>query len=213
MPEKQLVKLSHTIFEPAGIAMDQDVLLYGSRLLGMHQKDSDYDLVVRATPEQVKRLRAHLATCFQNGTLQLPEGSGSIRYLGKACADIQTLIKEKRYCETMLWNSIPISLMLTSAYVECPAFNRASASMGRRCFFGKIIEDTCAPFKRSETILLTADGQQIRVLCYYKVGNLLCNGDEVSVCGNYYEVDDSRTETSATLLLGSSFTDRIVWMR
>ena len=213
MPEEELHVLKQTIFEPAGIDFDRDVLLYGSRLLGMQQPSSDFDLIVRADRDQVNRLRAHIAACFQNGILQLPESSGSIKYLGKICADIRTLIEEHRYCETMLWNNIAISMMLIPAHMDRPAFSRASTCLGRRNLFGKIVEDSLAPFKRSETVLQTVDGQQIRILCYYKVGNLLRNGDMVSVSGNYYGIDDSRTGTSGTLLLGNSFTDKIVWMK
>ena len=213
--EKELLKkLEDSLFAPAGIDLSSQVFVFGSRLLGMSRPDSDHDLIVRASADQVSKLRSRALECLRAGILQLPERSASLRYLNDAWPGPETLAESRRYCESLQYGDSQISLMFVPPEDDGPAFASEPVCLGRRRVVGTVCEDSRAPFKRSESILETPGGVYIRLLCYHKAGNLLRKGDRVAVCGNYFETAaSSGTAAEATLLLGNAAVDNIVWMK
>lgn len=218
LPEEELKLFSEIIFAPAGIAADTSVRVTCSRMLGNNTPNSDWDLAVVATPEQVIALRKHIAELIKTGVIQFSTKSKSWEYLKKAFPrakkeDGKCLIEEARYVESFIFGRYAISIMFITSFVPEPAMPEKFAVIGRTSVCGYVVDAKCAPYKRSESIIRTLNNELLRLICYHKVGNILKEGDFVSVSGVLCEHQDVALKgCKKTLVLGSSFTDKIVWM-
>lgn len=206
--------LRDQIFGAAGIDCTKHVFLTCSRLLNIHSQSSDYDLVVYAAPQQIEKLRDIIFGLIENNAISFTQNSGSLKLLNEIFIRNRSVFTEKRYCETFSIGQAKFSLMyahseeIQQGADQIYALDRSARLSGRKVLSGRIICAENAPYKRSESIILTDANEEIRILCYHKAGTLLKEGDRVSVCGNLYtKGKDSRR----TLLLSTLSTDKIVW--
>ena len=210
--------LDHHVFGPCGLQCARSVRLMCSRMLGMHTDDSDYDLLVSASPDRVAAVRRAVADAVEAGVFRIPAESGSLRLLASLHPtsrkeEPRPLYSSGRYAETFVVGSARFSFMFVEPGVVPWAFPFEARPLGRTAIAGIVADASRTPFKRSEALLVRENGERIRLLCYHKGGNLLKEEDSISATGLLYgHKPEGRFGCDRTLLLLSLDTDRIVWL-
>ena len=185
----------------------------------MNGPDSDYDLVVAATPEQIGEFREVAARLHAEGAISLPWDSRSwqlicAQYPGAAKDNGRVLLDERRYTETFQIGDRRFSVMFTDPEGRMAALPESYANCGFVTLHGRLVSTRSACYKRSVSLFQTTDNRLLRVVSYAKTANLLKDGDVVSVSGLrlLHDADDVYG-CGETLLQISTMTDKIVWMR
>lgn len=211
-PQYKFIK---SLFSLADISVDTDLRLTCSRMLKVNAENSDYDFVVSAPPEKIRRFREILALKIEANEIRFPEESQSVRFLGDSLGGekssvLKRIVKERRYVETFALADVRFSVMWVPPNEEI-AFPHPQYRVSRVNLAGTIRDASYAPYKRSSCLLETNEHETVRLLCYHKVGSMLKSGDEIAVSGMRYE--NPHSESIPTLLLLNPFIDKIVWFK
>ena len=211
---------SDLLFAPAGIDTATSVSVSCSRMTGFATADSDWDLCVAATPDQIDALRARVVALADEGRVTFPDKSRSWKLLkanfpGAPADGGERIHRERRYAESFCLDGIPISFLFVhpaSGGVEY-AFPSLFTIVGRDTVCGRVVDASRAPYKRSESIVETPDHRRVRLLCYYKTANMLKAGDNISATGVLcrHGGEGILGGCEETLVLSAYAIDRIVW--
>ncbi|MDR0392321.1 MAG: hypothetical protein LBH59_10475 [Planctomycetaceae bacterium] len=193
----------------AGI--DTNQLYYtGSRPVGLQTEKSDYDIVVPATAEQIRIFRKNVKKYLLSGSIAIPANSETWKMLDKTFSGGQERIfEEDRFAETFEIDGNKISLMFVPNEPQEIVFDTEQwVCEGRRVLSGTVIEDKQVPLKRSSFTLRSDLGDNWNVIVYYKLGNLVKTGDNISLSGLALR---HKKENKLHLMLFTPAVDTIVW--
>jgi len=181
----------------AGISIDA-LRVSGSRSIGLSRRQSDWDLVVPASPAQVDDFRQLLFTALQQGKLAIPATSGTWGLLDRIFpGGTAAILEQERFIDTVAINGQSVALIFASQSthpVVSPPNNdskRHDAGNYQACY-GTVTHATCAAFKRAEFTLETGEDRHLRVTCFHKAGNLIQVGDRVALRGWMVPHSDER---------------------
>jgi cytidine deaminase len=171
------------LLESVGVDV-ASVRVTGSRAIGLEHEGSDWDLIVPLEPSEVANIRERLLGELNAGRIVIPESSGSWKALQRVFpGGINAVIKGRRFIETFRLGSGSVALIFVPREEPGPLVSERCQPVGRACLFGEVIEATQTPFKRAEYVLDTAEHGRVRVVCYYKLANLIQTGDRLAVRG------------------------------
>ncbi len=208
------------LFAPAGIDAASSVFVTCSRMTGLATADSDWDLCVAATPEQIDALRARVVALADEGRVTFPDKSRSWKLLkdsfpGAPADGGARIHAERRYAESFRLDGVPVSFLFVhpaSAGREA-AFPSAFTAVGRAAIAGRVTDASRAPYKRSESVIETVDRRRVRLLCYYKTANMLKEGDNIAATGvRCLHPDGAVLDCVETLVLSAPAVDKLVWL-
>ncbi|MDR2094771.1 MAG: hypothetical protein LBP76_04550 [Treponema sp.] len=201
-----------------GAEMDISRLRFtASRAYGLQQPDSDFDLVMEATPEQIEAFRNEAKCMLDRGEAAIPRESGTWRLFGKVFpGGTDRVIGEKRFFESLELAGQKVSILFIRL---CTQKEKRSLlydpdeweAAGRRTVCGVAAGASDAPFKRAGFSLVTPFHEEIEVASYCKLANLVKPGDHLSLGGWLL---NSKTQKGVQRLVQIlSGYDPIVWMR
>lgn len=180
-----------------GISVDA-VRVTGSRSIGLSRQQSDWDLVVHASPDQVAGFRQLLFAALQQGKLAIPTTSGTWDLLDRLFPGGTTaIVKQQRFIDTVAIDGQSVALIFASASthpIVSPRDNDSEPHVagGYQAFYGTVTHATCAAFKRAEFTLQDGEDRPLRVTCFHKAGNLIQVGDRVALRGWMVPHSDER---------------------
>lgn len=211
---------SEMLFAPAGVDAGTAVSVSCSRMTGLATADSDWDLIVAATPAQIDALRARVVALAAEGRVGFPDKSRSWKLLkdsfpGAAADGGARIHAERRYAESFRLDGIPVSLLFVPPAFEPPsfAFPTPFSAEDRIAVAGRVVDASRAPYKRSESVVETFDRRRVRLLCYHKTANLLKAGDAVAATGVLCRHPEGPVlGCSETLVLSAPAVDKLVWL-
>jgi hypothetical protein len=182
----------------------------GSRLIGLQSQNSDHDIVLQATPEQADKLRKIAGKYLQQGKIAIPSVSGTWKLLDEIFpGGHKRILAENRFLETFEIEKQKFSLMLLPKESPDILYDHEQWTCeGHHVLSGKVTEADNSPFKRSTVYLRSDLGQDWEIAVYYKLGNLIKEGDRISVSG---WVLRHKQEDRRRLVLFSSATDVLTW--
>lgn len=182
-------------------------LVSGSLATGLHAgRDSDVDLVVRDAGPAVRQLRQEIARRILSGSLAVEPTSRSLELVTSIFGGAPgRLLIEGRYAESLRVAGRPVSIMYDIAGTDDPAVLPSDDAWQRGCFHGVVTEASRAAGKRSTWILDCTDGP-LHVVCYHRGGNIVREGDRVSLTG--WITGDRR---GRSLLQTALHRDTIAW--
>jgi cytidine deaminase len=197
------------LFAEAGIARD-NIRITGSRALGLQQENSDYDLVIAATTEEIRAFQALVGSALAKGRLTMPVHSGTLRLFGQIYpGGLDAVLSEGRYAGTFQSDGCRVSILyVPKVPVENFLIAPESHPLDRLTVTGTVGPDDEVYYKRSRFPLQIAGGRHVMVYAYLKTANLLRAGDVVSLSGWGLQTDDR-----IDMLLLSGHRDRILWMQ
>lgn len=212
--------LGEALFAPAGIDTASSVFVTCSRMTGLATASSDWDLCVAATPEQIDALRARVVALAAEGRVTFPDKSRSWKLLkdsfpGAPADGGARIHAEHRYAESFRLDGVPVSFLFTHPASDGHdfAFPSAFTAVGRVAISGRVVDASFAPYKRSESVVETADHRRLRLLCYHKTANLLKDGDAIAATGvRCLHPDCEILGCRETLVLSAPAIDRLVWL-
>lgn len=227
-----LEQLNQRLFLPAGIDIQQQVFTTPSPWLEQpHALAGECAIIIRAYPEKVRQLRELIMGCLQDGTFAPAYQSRSWQVINDYLPSSEKRgaaanIVSQRYCGAFTLNQRHISILFTwpedAPQAREFAFEYDAFFKERICTSGRIICDDQAAYIRGVAMLETDDHQQMRIICYHQLGNLLRNGDQVVVSGNLIWDNAQRRQTQhgieqknaprQTILMSTIATDKIVWL-
>lgn len=179
----------------------------GSRGIGLEHEGSDWDLIVPVEPSAVANIRERLVRELNAGRIVIPESSGSWKALNKVFpGGIAAIIKDRRFIETFRVGSASVALIFVPREEPSSLVSEGCQPLGRACLFGEVLEASQTPFKRAEYVLDTAEHGHVRVVCYYKLANLIQTGDRLAVRGWLVQQDGAKL-----LLQMLPMPDNIMW--
>lgn len=162
------------------------VKVTGSRSIGLARKESDWDLVVSATPNQIAQLRLEIRLALQRNDLFTPKSSGSWQLLDRIFpGGIEAILARGRFLETILIGDQSVAFIFDSGF-ESPVVGRNARPKGHGVYYGTVVVAIQAPYKRSMFSLDVGDGELLHVTCFNKAGNLVQAGDHLAVRGWAY---------------------------
>lgn len=196
-------------FHHAGVSEEQ-ICYTGSRALGLSESASDHDLVIRATPDQIRAFRERCAEALEGGELSIPSDSGTWALIDRVFpGSRRAVVDGRRFLETVNDGEHKFSLMFVppeEGRLETQGWDR----MGWTTLSGSVKDARRTAYKRACFQLLTSDGRQVEVVSYHKLANLVKVGDAVAVGG--WLVVNHRAESPYRLYQLSAAVDTIVWM-
>lgn len=183
------------------------VRVTGSRALDLQHQGSDWDLVVSASPEQIRDVRTTLGEAIARGQLQIPSTSGTWKLLDRLFpGGTNALLAEQRFIDTVRSGDTSVALIFTQHEQLKQLLNESWEPRGRVALYGTVIDDTFVAYKRSVYLLQTLSHGLVEVVCYHKAANVLRSGDTVSVRGWMIQ-----NEQSIRLIQMQPSQDNIVW--
>lgn len=183
------------------------VRVTGSRGIGLEHDGSDWDLIVPIQHGLAPGVRDRLARQMQAGRIAIPESSGSWRSLGRIFpGGIPQIVGNRRFLETFRLDDVLVALIFVPDEDVTPLVTSTSRPIGRACLHGTVADASRAIFKRAEYRLQTHEYGEVRVVCYYKLANLLQASDRVAVRGWLMEQDGEMI-----LIQTLPIPDNIVW--
>lgn len=212
--------MSDSLFSTVGIDTLKSVSVTGSRMTGIAKADSDWDLYVAATSEQINRLRTRIVVLAAEGRVTFSEKSRSWKFIkdifpGAAADGGACVHAEGRYADSFRLDGIPISLLFVHPDSEPQtfAFPSTFTTSGRAVISGRVIDASHAPYKRSESVVETSDRRRVRILCYHKMANLLKNDDRIAASGvRCLHPDREIMGCRETLVLSAPAVDKLIWL-
>ncbi len=183
------------------------VLVSGSRAIGLQGQRSDWDLVIRATPQEVARVRAVMLDRVRDGGWECPADSGTWSVLDRAFPGGRAaVISQGRFLETLSLGGVRFALMFVPLSEAVPCLDASWWPTGRAEMAGVVSEAASAAYKRAYFRLRGAGGTEFEVVSYHKLANLVREGDRVVVTGWGMQKGDARR-----LVQISSQADRVIW--
>jgi cytidine deaminase len=182
----------------------------GSRLVGLQSQNSDYDITLHVTPEQAIKLRKIAKKYLQSGNIVIPSDSGTWKLLDKIFSGgCKRILEENRFLETFEIEKQKISLMFLPKEPQDILYHHEQWTCeGHHVLSGNVIEADASLFKRSTCYLRSDLGQDWEIVVYYKLGNLIQKGDQVSLSG---WVLRHQQEDRRRFVLFSPATDVLTW--
>jgi len=164
--------------------LPETAFVSGSLTTGLHAgSGSDVDLVVRGDGPTASRARQGITRGILQGRLAAEETSRSLQLVSAIFGGRPgQLLAEGRYAESLRVGERPVSVMYALEDHSEPAVVPGDVPWERGCFHGVVTAADGAAGKRSSWHLLCDDGA-LDVVCYHRGGNLVCEGDRVSVAG------------------------------
>lgn len=156
----------------------------GSLATGLHAgSGSDVDLVVRGDGPTAWRTRQDMARGILQGKLAAEDTSRSLQLVTAIFGGRPgQLLAEARYAESLRVAERPVSVMYAlEDHVE-PAILPGDEPWDRGCFYGVVTAAARAIGKRSSWQFQCDEGS-LDVVCYHRGGNLVREGDRVSLSG------------------------------
>lgn len=196
--------------QEAGFSLDQ-VRITGSRSHGLAQKDSDWDIMVEASPDLIPPFRRYAADALRSGLASLPASSGTWKQLDRLFPGGQEgLIRERRFLETLVVRGVPAALILIppTAARYGPLFGTSVPDVRRLAVSGRVIHAEGAPWKAAQ-FQLESEETTFQIISYCKTANLVREGDQLSLCGWH---DLQGPEETPRLIQFSMERDRIRWL-
>lgn len=155
----------------------------GSRAIGLQHTGSDWDLVVPVEVKQLPLIRQRLAAAVEKGTLAVPPSSGTWRLLDRLFpGGREAALRSGRFVDTLLSGGASVAMMFVPNQPTGVCIGPDWLPSGRTVLHGKVLQASCAAYKRAEYQLEDAEGA-VAVTCYHKLANLLRAGDIISVGG------------------------------
>lgn len=195
------------LMEGAGLS-PENYFLGGSRSLSGNCSNSDFDVVVNIKGEHIHAFRNHLATAFREGILSRAEASATAKKINALVpGGYERALRELRFADTFMLQEKRYSLLFRPPEEKSLFESDAPELKERLCAFGEVGQTSEAGLKRSRFYLLQRDGSRLPIICYHRLGNLVLEGDMVSVTG--WKIKVSGQEC---LLMIDPMRDRLVWM-
>ena len=194
-------------FDAAGINVDK-IRVSGSRGHGLWRSESDWDMILAASPDQIRALRKRMTRAIEDGRLTVPKESGTWRLFGSQFpGGRETILKEGRFAETVECDGVKVVMIFVPDWQQNPVWD-ASWSMTRGIIHGVVSDQSMSGYLRASAILMSDSGDPVEFIATHKLANLLKNGDRVSAEG-WVLTNGSRTR----LLQFYRDTDSIRWHR
>jgi len=191
----------------AGIPPDR-ITVTGSRALGIATPDSDFDLLIQASPEEIEALRHSVLSLVSLGKATIPELSGTWKLLSQAFPGGATsILSQYRFAETFALGSLRVAVILTPTVTQPPVLTGKFQFLGHKAIHGKVIAAAYAPYKRATFLLRESDGREVSVYSYHKLANLVREGDKLALRG--WEVETGGRHCLIQLALHR---DNVVWL-
>ena len=184
----------------------------GSRSLQMQGKDSDWDLIVPANPEQIIAFRKSCRDAIALGKITVPETSATWGVLSQIFKlKPKDIIEQQRFSETLNFegHNVVFIFIPLNGY-EGYVFDNDWVSGGRGMVGGTVISSDLAPYKRSIFTIKSFSGKDVEVVSYHKTANLVKVGDIISLTG--WTLHSKKSLGKSRLVQMHYSTDKIVWM-
>lgn len=196
----------------AGIDIDK-IKVSGSRGLQTQINDSDWDLIVKATPGQIMEFRKSCVDGVNSGMISIPKKSDTwlmlSRILKMAPIDI---VQDRRFAETLIFEGQKVVfIFIPPDGYNSQVFNSDWIKGGRGTFAGTVIKSENAPYKRSVFMIKSFNGKEIEIISYHKTANLVKVGDKVALTG--WNLYSKNFPGKQRLIQMYHSTDRIIWMQ
>jgi len=164
--------------------LPETAFVSGSLATGLHAgSGSDVDLVVRGDRPTAWRMRQGIAGGILQGRLAAEDTSRSLQLVTAIFGGRPgQLLAEGRYAESLRVAERPVSVMYAPEDHVEPAVVPGDEPWQRGCFHGVVTAAAGALGKRSSWQLQGDEGS-LDVVCYHRGGNLVREGDRVSVAG------------------------------
>ncbi len=173
------------LLQDAGIVVAK-IRVTGSRALGIHRPDSDWDLIVPVWEEQIPQVRETLCRALERGELNIPEASNTWRRIDQLFpGGGARVVESRRFAETVQSGNSKVAMIFVEASEPAPALGPDWECVGRAVFQGVVRDSRHSAFKRAGYVLETRQGP-VHGICYHKLGNLLREGDQIVVAGWHY---------------------------
>ncbi len=175
----------------SGLTCD-DLRLTASYAAGHAGPNSDYDIIVTATPAQILSLRNQLKILYEAGRITLPTNSSTWGRLSHwTNIPPEDLMMDGRFSESFV---IPESGGLKCSLIYDPPVHiplrlTNCQDFQRETFQGRVTDAQCAMYKRACSLIATSDHKTITLLSWHKVANTLKEGDIVVISGSYDEAN------------------------
>gem|GEM_PF-1050439 len=182
----------------------------GSRALGLEQSNSDFDIFLELNTEEILRFRKTARIYLETGKASIPQESGTWRLFDKVFpGGIKRITGEERFLESMEFDGEKVSVIFTSE--ENPlVYNEGEwEPTGWHAVSGVVMEASCAPYKRACFKLVTDFRKSVEVICYYKLANMVKQGDRLSIGG--WLLNNKENESLQRLVQILPGYDPIVW--
>lgn len=194
----------------AEAGLSHSVFLGGSRALGLDLPTSDHDLIIRGSPESIRRLHSLLAENMRAGRIGVPPGSGTWRTLDRIYpGGMPAIIRDGRFAQTLSCEGRNLSLMFTTDTVCVPLHGNKASPLGHRTLAGTVATDAGVLNKRA-AFSLHAPGltsREVAVRSFHKAANLVRTGDRLALRGWLVEEDGA-----LSLLQFHPHRDNLVWL-
>jgi len=202
------------LLERAGIS--QSRLSYtASRAVGLSTDDSDFDFVLQASEDEIRKFRDEARIALSKGLASIPQTSGTWRFFEKAFSgSANAIIMSSRFAESLEFDGKKVSLIFIppEEYPRTVAFSNGEwEPLGWHSLTGEVIDDTHSPYKRSEYTILTPFREEIKVISYCKLSNLVRNGDILSVSG--WLLKNRKDKQQKRLIQITQGSEPLVWLK
>jgi len=174
------------LFQNSGIKLT-NVSLTGSRVVGLEKRDSDYDIVVKASVANIRRLqKLILKSAKDTDKIFFPvEDSNTIRLL----QTFPKFVQDRFFTTFSFMNNnneeLRCSLIFVpSMDIESPLNKVKQVDRYTiKNFTGTIIEAENVYYKRAMYRIKTDSDQKLSAFCWHKLANLIQVGDTIQVSG------------------------------
>lgn len=171
-----------SILDEVGIA-EYQVSTFCSRATGSARPDSDWDLVIKASPEEISRLRSTLIDVRQQGRLIFTPGSRTLRTLDSWYEGGHTrLFAEGRYNETFSILGTPFSIAYQPMDVNT-TFGLDPHPKGFHILQGRVADTSMGYYKPAKYWIDTTDGSRVLLISYSKIATTLKEGAHILARG------------------------------
>ena len=183
----------------------------GSRALGLSDPSSDHDLIVQATPEEIRRFRDRCATAVeQRGEIALPPDSGTWRLLDRVFpGGRDAIVRQRRFLETVGAEQQSFVVIFVPPDEE-PLAADGWTSPGWQSVCGRVEDDRGAAYKRARFRIRAVDGRPIDVVSYHKLANLVRTGDTLALGG--WLLRSKNPAAPYRLYQVTAAIDNLIWM-
>ena len=197
--------LGEALIQPGSVRMT------GSRAVGLSTEGSDHDVVISASPAQIRRFRAIALEGYRQGLLGVPIASGSWKWLGASFPGGQNeILRQGRFIETFEMGANRFAILFVPPDPQPMVVDETWRLDGRGAIHGIVIEADDAPYKRSVFQVRCPDGLMVEAIVFFKLGNLVFPGDHLALHG--WMLTSLNRQSTRRLVLLSPSSDKIVWL-
>ena len=182
----------------------------GSRALGLAGPASDHDLIVQASPDEIRGFRQRCADALSDGRMFLPPSSGTWSVLHRAFpGGREAILRGRRFLETVSEDGVCVALIFTPPE-EDRLDTQGWVCLGWSSVCGRVEDDRSAAYKRARFQVRTMDGRRVDVVSYHKLASLVRTGDTLSLGG--WLLGNPHAAVPFRLYQLTAASDNLIWM-